>query len=97
MRNWTGNWTGAGVITGSGDGETLAIGIGEAEESETWKFGIGIAKIIMDKYPGATGGPVPVVEYKTGNSEANCEADSWHIYNGHSFISQGWIKMRVSR
>jgi len=97
VRDWVGNWTGTGVITGSGDSETLLIGVGEAEESETWKFGIGIAKIIMDKYPGGIGGDAPIIEYKTGNSEANCEADNWHIFNGHSFNSLGWIKVKVSR
>jgi len=97
VRDWAGNWTGTGAIVGSGDNEILVIGIAEAEESETWKFGVGIAKIIMDKYPGGAGGPIPTIKYKTGNSKANCEADSWHTYNGHSFNSLGWIKVRISR
>lgn len=69
--------------------------VGESEESETWQLGAGEAKITIDKYGGLGTGNA-VIEYKTGDTEANCDADNWHVYNGTSFTCAGWAKIKVS-
>jgi len=63
--------------------------------SETWQLGAFQAIIELNHY-GTGSGPAPKVQYKTGNSKENCEADTWHDYNGISFTSQGWIKVRIA-
>ena len=61
--------------------------------SETWNLGSGEAVIDDDKYQGMSG--IVTIYYKTGTSPANCEADTWHLYDGTSFTSTGWAKIRV--
>jgi len=92
IRNFTGNWTGTALISGSGDAEELHFDIGEYEESETWNIGARRVKITLDKY--ASGYGTPTVEYKNGATQVACEADSWHAYTG-PFVCSGWIKVRV--
>lgn len=94
MRDFAGNWTGGGSIAGSGDDEALTLPIGSAEESETWNLGIGTAEIKINLYKAGSGG-TPTVYYKTGADATACESDSWHLYNGSSFVSLGWIKVRL--
>ena len=36
----------------------------------------------------------PTVKYKQGNSQANCEADTWHAYT-IPFVCGGWVKIRL--
>ena len=36
----------------------------------------------------------PVVKYKQGNSEANCDGDAWNAYVD-PFVTGGWIKVRI--
>jgi hypothetical protein len=93
-RTFAGNWTG-GTVNDSGDNETLTIEFGENSESETWNLGAGNATILIDSYQSGSG-PAPTIEYKTGDSKANCDADTWHAYSG-GFTSKGWIKVRLSR
>jgi len=93
VKDFTGNWTGTGDIVGSGDAEAIEIDSGETMESETWETGAVPVKITPNKY--GTGIGVVHIEYKTGDSVGNCEADSWHEYVG-SFISSGYVKVKVS-
>jgi len=40
----------------------------------------------------------PTIGYKTGNSKASCEADSWNVVAKYAgFTSQEWVKVRVNR
>jgi hypothetical protein len=88
-------WSGTGTVAGSGDSETLTLSTGQFEESVVWQVGVGTAEINLNTYSGIA--VVPTIEYKTGNSIANCEADTWTTYSGGSFESSGWAKIRVSR
>jgi hypothetical protein len=62
------------------------------EMDDPWSLGAGEAYIDVDKY--LTGSGTYTVEYKTGNSPANCVADTWHTY-GAGFTSLGWAMVRV--
>lgn len=92
IRDFSGNWSGTASIAGSGDAEEIQFNSGENEESETWHIGPGRVKITLNKYGSGSGSPT--IYYKQGNSESNCNSDSWHPYTG-SFITLGWVKVRV--
>jgi len=92
IRNLTGNWAGTASIAGAGDAEEVQFSSGEDSVSETWHIGPGRIKITLDKYGSGSG--APTVYYKQGNSSANCDSDSWHLYSG-SFVNLGWVKVRI--
>jgi len=95
--NYSGNWTvdDNATITGSGDSEELSLNcIVATSVSETWYLGAIEAKIVYDKY-GTGSGDAPTIQYKTGTTRVNCEADTWHVYNGTSFTCTGWAKIKV--
>lgn len=91
-RTFTTNWTGTGTISGSGDSETVKLASGEYVESEVVNVGAGSTTITLDDY--ATGSGSPTVKYKDGDTEANCEADTWNTYST-PFTSQGFVKVRL--
>jgi len=63
--------------------------------SDPWYLGTMTAVIRVDKYQ--TGyGPSPVIHYKTAATGAGLSAASWTLYNGVSFVSLGWIQLRVT-
>jgi len=95
-RNFWGEWSGDGLILGSGDNEVMRLEAGQSMESITWHFGSGEVAIIRDKYQ--TGGNCGdlITEYKTAATEAACDAASYIGYTG-PFTSLGWIKIRVRR
>jgi hypothetical protein len=94
-RPFSAGWTGTGSITGSNDNETLTLSTGQNEESEIINIGTGQIDIIIDEYQSGSGDS-PVIKYKNGNSEANCNADSWNTYSA-PFNSLGYIKIRVEK
>ena len=51
------------------------------------------AVIEYDTYASGSG-PVSTFQYKTGVTRVACEADTWHVYDGESFTSLGWIKIK---
>jgi hypothetical protein len=92
----TGNfsaWTGTGTASGSGDAEILTLASGEYMESPTYNIGSGTVRLRSNVY--ATGSGTPTVQYKQGDSEANCNADTWHDYSV-PFTCAGWVKVKVS-
>jgi hypothetical protein len=94
IRDFAGNITaGSGYrIIGTGDAEKVELEAGGWFELETWNFGVTTCKLTEDKYE--TGSGSITLKYKNGNSEANCEADSWTVYTA-PFACTGWIKIRV--
>jgi hypothetical protein len=93
IRDFSGNWTGTGAISGSGDSEVITLDDGEYMESEIVNIGVKDIEILIDDY-GAGSGPAETVQYKDGATEAACEADSWHNYTV-PFRSAGYVKVRV--
>jgi hypothetical protein len=51
------------------------------------------AGIFYDTYDTGSG-PASTFEYKTGATRVACDADTWHVYDGLSFTSLGWIKIK---
>jgi hypothetical protein len=92
----TGNfstWTGTGTVIGTGDSEALGLATGEYMESPTYNIGSGTVRLRKDVY--ATGSGDSIIQYKQGDSESNCNADTWTTYDT-PFSCSGWIKVKVS-
>jgi len=89
-----GEWVG-GVIDGTGNAETLTLtSDSDVSVSDTVYVGPFTGMIYIDKYD--TGeGPAPKIEYKTGETENICDAFAWHEYDGSSFESLGWVKLKL--
>jgi len=86
------HWSGTGTISGEGTAEKITLASGDEEESDTWELGVGIARVLINKYEGEV---VDVtVYYKTGNSIANCEAEGWTEYI-KEFSSLGFVRLKV--
>jgi len=98
-RDFTNNWTLSGTATIEGtpgnDDETIKLYSGDSAISETWYTGSGVMQIFRDKY--RTGAGDLVIEYKTGIDGQACENDTWHTYNGISFVSTNYVKVKISR
>jgi len=86
--NFSGNWTSGAV--GVGDTEALYVD-GSTELSVPWNVGTGWVQILLNKY--GSGNNVTIY-YKTGNSSANCIADSWHLFDT-TFKSKGWVLIKL--
>ncbi|MHA2136290.1 MAG: hypothetical protein ACW99J_20715, partial [Candidatus Thorarchaeota archaeon] len=91
-RTFTADWTGDGAISGSGDSEIITLDPSEYMESVTWNMGAGRVTLDDDKYGTSRGGRF--LQYKTGASEATCDAASWTTYTV-PFVSLGWVKVRA--
>ena len=87
------DWTGTGTVSGSGDSEIISLHSGDYMESPTWNFGIGTLIIGKDIY--ASGYGAPDIYYKTGDSEATCDADTWTLYTGSPVACARWVKVRI--
>jgi hypothetical protein len=95
----SGNWTedNGWVVSGSGNTEDISTkggGCGSESISEDWYLGAFEATIFTNKYNAGTG-PDPVIYYKTAASRALLTVEIWTLYNGVSFTSAGWIKLRI--
>ena len=72
--------------------EKILLSPGGYAELETWCLGIGTCEIDRDKYFNGAGNVT--ILYKEGDTQANCEADSWKEYI-KPFYCSGWIKIRL--
>ena len=94
--NWSvAQWTISG--TPGTDGETIdsGIGCGQVSIGEDWYLGSMEAIIRVDKYQTGSG-PAPIIHYITAATKAGLLIGSWTLYNGTSFTSLGWIKLRIT-
>jgi len=66
---------------------------GEYLESEIIQLLTQQVYIAVDQYNTGSGDPI-TIKYKNGNSEANCNADTWNTYSV-PFNSLGFIKIRM--
>jgi hypothetical protein len=67
----------------------------EAESDAPYYLGICPAVIRLNAFGAGASGNLPLAYYKTGATPPLCSADSWHLYNGVSFESAGWIQVRL--
>ena len=98
QNTFTGNWTTSGgwYPSGSGDSETLITSAGECEQtsiSNPHYLGSFEAIIFQDKYNTGVG-PDPIIYYKTASTKTGLSAVSWTLYDGVSFTSLGWVKLK---
>jgi hypothetical protein len=101
--DFDGNWTEvsgwSSVGTPGTDNETFNTTGGsqcaQVSESQDWNLGPMTAVIRVDKYQTGSG-PAPIIHYKTAVSSEGLVGASWTLYNGVSFTSLGWIKLRIT-
>lgn len=99
--NFTANWStdNGWDINGTPgtDGETIdaTASCGAITISDPWLLGSMAAIIRIDKYQSGSG-PAPTIHYKTSATEAGLGAASWTLYDGVSFVSLGWIQLRLT-
>jgi hypothetical protein len=92
-RPFSGVWTGTGTISGTGDSEQITLSSGQYMESEMVDIGAGEEVQLIDGKYDATVGSL-IIKYKDGDTEANCDADTWNTYSA-TFISDGYVRCRV--
>ena len=96
IRDYSGNWTGTGAITGAGDAEQVELQTGEYMESEDWHLGsclFNSARLRQNVY--AVGDDV-TLKYKTAATKAALPGTGWSAYVA-PFKSLGWVKVRIER
>ena len=93
--NFSGNWTGDAIVTGSGDAEKVLFESGQyLEMIEAWNIGdTGKTKIDLGKYEGIIG--ALTMKYKTGPTQASCEAATWATAVGGYYTNDGWFMIRL--
>jgi hypothetical protein len=94
VRTFSGNWTGDGeILNGDLDAERLELNAGEYFDSEYVDTGIRYVELLQNYYD-PSGNDV-TMSYKTGDTTANCDLDTWHDYVS-PFISAGIVRIRMS-
>ena len=93
IQNFT-DGSGTGIVIGTADAEQLELEAGEYWELPTVETNIGDRVITLNKY--GSGDGEPTIEYKTGDTEGNCDADTYHSYDIF-LTSTGWVKIKLSR
>ena len=91
MQTFTGNWTGTGAISGSGDSEVAELDPGEYMESEVVNTGVVDVALFQNLY--AAGDNV-TLKYRHGATQEDCEAAGWSAYSGQ-FTSLGYVQVRI--
>jgi hypothetical protein len=93
IRDFSGNWTGTGAISGSGDAETICLESGEYMISEVVNTGAYTVHLFQNLYDG-TGDDVDL-DYRHGATQAACEAAAWNNYTV-PFTSLGYVQIRLT-
>ena len=98
QNTFLGNWTTSGgwFPSGSGNFETLNTSGGCLQVSICNPHYLGSfeATIFVDKYRTGSG-PAPIIFYKTATTKTGLSTETWTIYNGVSFTSLGWVKLKI--
>jgi hypothetical protein len=95
IRTFEQDWTvGTAEVEFSGDAERIAFDAGEYKESIPFNVGA----IIVGIYPNYYAvGDTFTIEYKTGVSSVTCESKpSWETYT-IPFLSEGFVKVKVTK
>lgn len=91
VETFANNWTGTGVISGSGDAETICLNEGEYMESNVVNTGTRTVELLQNNY---AAGDTIILKFRHGNSEANCLTASWSVYTV-PFDSLGYVQVRI--
>ena len=88
-------WTGTGTISGSGDSEQMELAPGEYMDSEMTNLGTIEISFESGKYDATVDPDTKLqLQYKDGDSAANCDLDDWNNYTA-AFTSSGYNRFRV--
>ena len=93
VRDFSGNWTGTGAISGAGDAETLDLETTEFMISEVVNTSTDTVELLQNEYD-PTGDDVDM-DYRHGNSKENCEGAGWNDYSV-PFVSLGYVQIRMT-
>ena len=93
IRDFSGNWTGTGSVSGSGDAEIISLDSGEYMESEVVQISSGKTVRLRQNVYDGTGDDV-TLKYRTGATSAACQAAEWSAYST-PFGSLGYVQVRV--
>jgi hypothetical protein len=92
VRTFTTNWTGTGVIDGSGDTEKVTLDSAEYMESEV--VIISAASIVRLRQNVYGTGDVGIIKYRTVSNYDNIFSEPWTVYTV-PFASAGYVQVRV--
>jgi len=90
--DFSGNWTGDGAISGSGDAEIMCLYSGQYMESNVVYTGYETQIIAQNSYD--ISGDTLTIRYRHGNSAANCLLAVYSDYTV-PFVSLGYVQVRV--
>jgi hypothetical protein len=93
VRTFSGNWTGTGFVTSSGDSEKILLSSQAYMESEIVNTGANSIQLLQNKY---SGGDTGILKYRSGSNVVNCQAAGWQTYSG-SFASLGYTQLRIEQ
>jgi len=93
VHDFQGNWTGTGTIENPGvdDIERVCLESTEYMISEVVHTGVDDVIILYNVY--AAGDAIDL-DYRHGDTPANCEAAAWNDYAG-AFTSLGYLQVRI--
>lgn len=93
VRTWSGNWTGTGTISGSGDSEYISLMPDEYLISEI--VDTGGRTIYLGRNIYVAGGDV-VTYYRTAATEVGIESATWNMYDEDlKFDSLGYVQVKL--
>ena len=93
IRDFLGNWTGTGAISGSGDAEVIELEASENMISEVVNTGASVTVTLLQNEYDDSGDDV-TLEYRHGSSVIACEEASWNSYTV-PFESLGYVQIRI--
>jgi hypothetical protein len=91
IRTFSGNWTGTGFVSGSGNNEKMYLSSLGYMESEVVNTGANSIDLYQNRY---SSGNTGILKYRSGSSVVDCQAGTWLSYTG-SFASLGYTQVRV--
>jgi len=93
IRDFAGNWSGTGTISGSGDAEIVCLSSGESMISEVVNTGAYTVSLFQNLYD-PSGDDVDL-NYRHGATEAACLAAGWNDYSPPGFTSLGYVQVQL--
>lgn len=91
VRTFSGNWTGTGSTSGTGDAEIMSFVAGEYMESEIVETGVFNIELLQNVY---ASGDTLTLKYRHASTSASCLSASWLDYTT-PFLSDGYVQLRM--
>jgi hypothetical protein len=93
IRDFAGNWTGTGGISGINDAEKIGLHAGDYMISEVVNTGVRTVELLQNNYDPA--GDDVNLDYRHGATEVDCLAAAWNDYTV-TFVSLGFVQIRLT-